>query len=122
MAQKTSWSAGQVLAQAEGSIGTTLRVAVANYYKGQDLGTAQLPSNSLDTAGITSAPTISRTGERFFFGIYDVAGDTVIDDFRHGAAIPRDDRRSAGHRLDHHEPERLRPVDREQQCACVAQK
>ncbi|MBZ5709386.1 hypothetical protein [Nannocystis pusilla] len=41
MAQKTSWSAGQVLAQAEGSIGTTLRVAVANYYKGQDLGTAQ---------------------------------------------------------------------------------
>lgn len=41
MAQKTSWSAGQVLAQAEGSIGTTVRVAVANYYKGQDLGTAQ---------------------------------------------------------------------------------
>ena len=41
MAPKTSWSAGQVLAQAEGSIGTTVRVAVANYYKGQDLGTAQ---------------------------------------------------------------------------------
>ena len=34
-------SAGQVLAQAEGSIGTTLRVAVKNYYQGHDLGTAQ---------------------------------------------------------------------------------
>lgn len=41
MAPKTSWSAGQVLAQAEGSIGTTVRAAVANYYKGHDLNTAQ---------------------------------------------------------------------------------
>ena len=41
MAQNTTWSAGQVLAQAEGSIGTTVRAAVANYYKGHDLDTAQ---------------------------------------------------------------------------------
>ena len=41
MAQRTTWSAGQVLAQAEGSIGTTVRTAVANYYKGHDLDTAQ---------------------------------------------------------------------------------
>lgn len=41
MAQRTSWSAGQVLAQAEGSIGTTVRAAVADYYKGRDLSTAQ---------------------------------------------------------------------------------
>lgn len=41
MTQQTTWSAGQVLAQAEGSIGTSVRVAVANYYKGHDLNTAQ---------------------------------------------------------------------------------
>ena len=41
MAQNVTWSAGQVLAQAEGSIGTTVRAAVANYYKGHDLDTAQ---------------------------------------------------------------------------------
>lgn len=41
MAQNNTWSAGQVLAQAEGSIGTTVRTAVANYYKGHDLDTAQ---------------------------------------------------------------------------------
>ena len=41
MAQRTTWSAGQVLAQAEGSIGTTVRTAVANYYRGHDLDTAQ---------------------------------------------------------------------------------
>lgn len=41
MAQRTTWSAGQVLAQAEGSIGTTVRQAVANYYKGHDLDTAE---------------------------------------------------------------------------------
>ncbi len=41
MAQQSTWSAGQVLAQAEGSIGTTVRAAVANYYRGHDLDTAQ---------------------------------------------------------------------------------
>lgn len=41
MAQRTTLSAGQLLAQAEGSIGTTVRAAVADYYKGRDLGTAQ---------------------------------------------------------------------------------
>ena len=41
MAQQPTWSSGQVLAQAEGSIGTAVRAAVANYYKGHDLDTAQ---------------------------------------------------------------------------------
>lgn len=41
MAQRTSMSAGQVLAQAEGSIGRTLSAAVTDYYRGQHLGTAQ---------------------------------------------------------------------------------
>lgn len=41
MSQKGLWSAGQVLAQAERSIGTAIGAAVTNYYKGQHLGTAQ---------------------------------------------------------------------------------
>ena len=58
MVQRTTWSAGQVLAQAEGSIGTTLRVAVGNYYKGQDLGTAQTirdADSDTDAAAIVTA-------------------------------------------------------------------
>src|SRR4051812_9106658 len=31
-----------------------------------------------------------------------------------------DHRRAAGHSLDHHKPERLGPVDREQQRACIS--
>lgn len=58
MVQRTTWSAGQVLAQAEGSIGTTLRVAVRNYYGGQDLGTAQTirdADSDTDAAAIVTA-------------------------------------------------------------------
>ena len=43
------------------------------------------------------------------------AGATVDDDFRHRAARPGDHGRAARHRLDHHQAERLRPIDREQQ-------
>src|SRR6185437_5314965 len=39
----------------------------------------------------------------------------VVDDLRHRAAGPSDDRRPAGHRLYHYEAKRLRPVDRKQQ-------
>lgn len=41
MSQKAFLTAGQMLGQAEGSIGTALREAVANHYKGLDLTTAQ---------------------------------------------------------------------------------
>ena len=51
----------------------------------------------------------------------DEAGEAVVDDFRHRAAIERDDRRAAGHGLDHDQAERLRPVDRHQQRDRAAQ-
>ena len=41
-------------------------------------------------------------------------GDAVGDELGRRAPVRRDDRRAAGHRLDHDEPERLRPADREQ--------
>ena len=45
----------------------------------------------------------------------DAPGHAFVDHLGHRAAAPRDHRRAAGHRLDHHEAERLGPVDREQQ-------
>ena len=43
------------------------------------------------------------------------AGATVDDDLRHRAARAGDHWRAARHRFDHHQAERLRPVDRKQQ-------
>jgi hypothetical protein len=66
MTQKTSWSAGQVLAQAEESIGTTLRTAVANYYKGKDMSTAMTireAPTSTEAAKIVTAMRQGRAHE-----------------------------------------------------------
>src|SRR5207249_2297862 len=41
-----------------------------------------------------------------------ISSDPVINHLRYRAASKRDDRRAAGHSLDHHEPEWLRPADR----------
>src|SRR5205823_1828387 len=46
---------------------------------------------------------------------YDEPRDAVLDDFGHRTTVEGDNRRAAGHRLDHHEAERLGPVDREEQ-------
>src|SRR5262245_43444581 len=45
----------------------------------------------------------------------DETGRTGFQYFGNGSAPERDDRRAACHRLDHDEPEWLRPVDREEQ-------
>lgn len=55
-------------------------------------------------------------------GSDDVAGQAVIDHFRNRAAAERDHRRPAGHGFDHDEAERLRPVDRKQERAGIAEK
>ncbi len=59
--------------------------------------------------------------DRAGFVLDDEAGEAVFDDLRHRAAVVGDDRRTARHRLDHHQPERLRPVDRHQQRNRAAQ-
>ncbi len=41
----------------------------------------------------------------------------MLDDLGHGAVTHGDDRRAAGQRLDHHQTERLRPLDGEQRAA-----
>ena len=47
--------------------------------------------------------------------VHDEAGQPVLDHLGHGAVVEGDHRHAAGHGLDHHQPEGLRPVDREEQ-------
>src|SRR5579875_3258345 len=51
----------------------------------------------------------------------DETRHTVLDDLRHRAAWERNDGRAAGHRLNDDEPEGLRPVDRKEQRARIAE-
>ncbi len=59
--------------------------------------------------------------DRAGFVLDDEAGQPVVDDLGDRAAVIGDHRRAAGHRLDHHQAERLRPVDRHQQPDRAAQ-
>ena len=54
-------------------------------------------------------------GDRAGLVFHDEAGEAGVDDLRDRAAVIGDHGRAAGHRFDHHEAERLRPVDRDQQ-------
>src|SRR4051812_5915783 len=47
-------------------------------------------------------------------GRHDQARHAVIDYLGHGSLAPGNDRSSGRHRLDHHQPKRLGPIDREQ--------
>src|SRR6266480_7220945 len=47
--------------------------------------------------------------------LHDEAGQTLVDDLGHRATVIRNYRRTACHRFDHDEAERLWPVDRDQQ-------
>src|SRR6185436_13365273 len=51
-----------------------------------------------------------------------MGGDAGLEDLGDGAAGEREDGRPAGHRLDHDQAERLRPVDREHERARAAEK
>src|SRR5438034_369615 len=53
--------------------------------------------------------------------INDKAGHAVVDNLRNRSAAIRDNRRAASHRFNHHEPERLRPVNGKQQRLGAAQ-
>src|SRR5215510_4581336 len=59
---------------------------------------------------------------RRFLHLVDDETGAVFHNFRHGAVGPCDHRRAAGHRLDHHQAERLRPINREEQRIRPAQK
>ena len=45
------------------------------------------------------------------FIVHDETCDAVLQNLRHGTIFKRDYRRTAGHRLDHHQAEGLAPGD-----------
>jgi hypothetical protein len=55
-------TAGSVLAQAEGSIGTAVKAAVAQYYQGHDLTTAQTIRRATTDSEATKIVTAMRQG------------------------------------------------------------
>lgn len=66
MSRRTGRSSGEVLAQAEGSIGTTVRRAVNDHYRGLDLSTAQAirrADNDTEAAKIITAIRQGRVHE-----------------------------------------------------------
>src|SRR5262249_9994409 len=59
---------------------------------------------------------------RRYLPLPDAEPGAVFNNFGHGAVGPRDPRRAAGHRLDHHQAEWLRPINREEQRIRLAKK
>src|SRR5712691_1080751 len=69
----------------------------------------------LETAAYRAAVERNHVGERVhgLLGIvHDPAGYAVVYDFRHRPPAKGEHRRAASHRFDHHQSERLGPVDR----------
>src|SRR5215472_10573007 len=74
-----------------------------------------------DAAPVERGNALDRI-HRFGFAIDNEAGHAVLDDFGNGSAAPSNDRGAAGHRLDHHQAERLGPIDRDQHRHGIAEK
>jgi len=72
-------------------------------------------SNCLRIAARVEPGQPADHADRTGFVLDDKAGEALVDDLRHRTAVVGDDRRAAGHGFDHDEPERLRPVDRNQE-------
>ncbi len=62
MMSRQGWTAGEMLAQAEGSIGSVLNNAVNNYYQGRDLDTAQSIRQARSDTEATKIVTAMRRG------------------------------------------------------------
>lgn len=60
--RRNSWTAGEMLAQAEGSIGSVLNTAVKNYYQGRDLDTAQTVRQAYSDTDAATIITAMRRG------------------------------------------------------------
>src|SRR3984885_16388141 len=66
-----------------------------------------------------SAPQLNNG---LILAVYDEAGQPVFQHLRHRTVLECNDRGAAGHRLDHHQSERLAPPDREKQRRRISQK
>src|ERR1700674_2167596 len=77
---------------------------------------------ALPNRGSAQGGKVVDRGDRADLVLDDKAGQPFLDDLRDRAAVIGDHRRAAGHRLDHHQAKRFRPVDRDQQSDRAAQK
>ena len=72
------------------------------------------------TAAAIDFSNRARRGDCAGLVVHDESCNAVFHDFADGPAAIGDDGRSAGKSFDHHQAERLRPVDREQQRSRIA--
>lgn len=78
MSRTGGWTAGEMLAQAEGSIGGVIKTAVNNYYHGRDLDTAQaIRSARTDTDAMAMVTAMRRGRWQDLLGIAAVTGAGV---------------------------------------------
>src|SRR5713226_10331003 len=78
----------------------------------------------LETAAYGAAVERNHVGERvhgLLDIVHDPAGYAVVHDFRHRPPAKGEHRRAASHRFDHHQSERLGPVDRAEKCQRLAE-
>ena len=103
-------------------MGRTARERVIHRYVvlGHPLGGEALLKARADRGAIQPVQ-VGHGGARPGNVLDDPARPAVIEYLRDRAAAISDHRGATSHRLDHHEPERLWPVDREQQAHSVAQ-
>ena len=76
MTQNTAWTSGELLAEAEGSLGSYMRSAVTDYYRGRDLDTAQAirrAPNDTEAAELITAMQRLRLGDPRLAGVSPVA-------------------------------------------------
>src|SRR5262249_26163444 len=80
-------------------------------------GKALLKATSDFLAGQMSKPV--NRADRATDVLYNETGYAIVDHFRRRTAIECDHRRAAGHRFDHDQAERLRPIYRDQEHDCT---
>src|SRR5215831_18652119 len=80
------------------------------------------PLESRAAARAVELLNVAQCDQGFFFTVHDKAGYSVVDNFRHRAAVESDRWRSASHSLNHGKPERFRPIDWKQVSQRVPQK
>src|ERR1700733_928271 len=84
-------------------------------------GCGEAPFEHAPNHAAVQRPGTNDSGCGFLLRRDDKPGYALVDDLRHRAATPGDNRSATGHRFDHHKAEGLRPIDREEKRGRVAE-
>jgi len=88
------------------------RTVKRDIFRGHARGGKSLLEPSANSVAI-ERKHLRQNPHRLIHRINDGARDALVDDFRNGTMAECEDGCAARHRLDHHQAERLRPIDRE---------